>query len=1327
MLDKRKDKRITDFAWCRANRDPLAEAHRQYSNPVLQVPFVNSCSVSFVFTFLTTCSESKQTMSEIGEPKAVPDTNTSVSVTSVSISSHLEDETGVSSFLIPPPLEEGSPYAEEAFKILMLGEDSSTALSLNRPLPLVGREDELKRMLHAYERVLINCNQHLEKDRGAKPQPEVTRNAVFMFVHGDPGTGKSALVEEFRKRVLHETNQEHDLQKRILFVTGNSNEDSGSTSTDPFSTIIFVIEEICSHLLQQTDKELKKLKASLNQAMAGEGQLLVNMVPLLEEIVGPQPKPSESATSLLALNRFKVVLQNFLRIVCRPEYPIVFFIDDMQWVDSASMDLFSLLTLEKINHFMFIGAYRTHEIHNDHPLLDTIANIKQKGNSLLYVNLEPLDTDEAQQLVAEILNNSGQDVQQITSVLYQKTKGNPFHTIGAIDVMKHKGVVFYNSESKEWKCDIRKLEVEMEDAGNVVALLSSRLSSCAMDLQKVLHVAAFLPQTFELHLLASVLETIGSTVPLEDLSRLLDDAVVRGVLMNQMGSSSYSFKDKRIQRAAMQTICENERNIMALKIGRSFTDLYRKKGDSWMLFLAADHLNSIPFDMISAESDEKAIPDMVWTNIMAGEKSVRIAAFGPASIYFRQAVRVIEQDAMRWTNQYRTCVKLYSLAADVEFTIGSFERAHKYANEVLLNASDLSDKLPAYLAMSHGYGQRERHSDALHIGIKCLKALNQMPKGPFPVRAVYELGMSKKKLGKMQDQDFLMLPRCLLPEKILAMTVLINVSKNAFFCGEKFLSICSTLKAIKLSLTHGLCPASAMAFSNYAGRLCAIFNDQNYGKRMNAIAHQIAQMVDAKEYESQILFNTASYVNSWIEPIPRALDTFNQAYKAGCEAGDLTMGLLSLTAYNVYSLAAGLPLGPIVDDCRHIKCMIRIYDISSIESMFDSFCRLVVDLTEEGGHLSSLDERLDPPVGKKPDTSLTYRLIWLYLTRMMAAYFFGKYEAAEKASAALDKYAELDPSFATTTWALTFGSLIATARYRETKKAKYKKAAQVKIAGIKNLLKFRGLNVLHKYFLVEVDFASTFPTKKKGKEIQEDFDKAIGSAARSGYLQDAGIASELAGEYFIRNQDLFWAKHYFSNAYRSYESWGAAAKVKQLLHNRGSFIEKDSLGSGKMRASRSARVEMTQEIVEMHRTLDPSREVPKTLSSSDVLSKLSSASFMASDAFSNEFKPPPQEPRKSSAGDGESLHSLLSDSSVSTMSRSVVSKHSNSKAKARIEFASREIAKIRAAAAKTQRGKSIISSGTGQTLPTMESSSSIPESNDEQKNPGVPVISETSQ
>jgi predicted ATPase len=157
----------------------------------------------------------------------------------------------------------------------------------------------------------------------------------------------------------------------------------------PYHALAEALRELVQYFLMESDEQVQSWKIKLLKALGPNGQIVIDLIPELELIIGPQPPipvfgPAETQ------NRFNLVFQNFIKVFCEPEHPLVIFLDDLQWADSASLKLIQLLvTDEKIRHLLIIGAYRDNELEQSNPLYSFLQTLKTEGIEYSHRNLRP--------------------------------------------------------------------------------------------------------------------------------------------------------------------------------------------------------------------------------------------------------------------------------------------------------------------------------------------------------------------------------------------------------------------------------------------------------------------------------------------------------------------------------------------------------------------------------------------------------------------------------------------------------------------------------------------------------------------------------------------------------------------------------------------------------------------------------------------------------------------------------------------------------------------------------------------------------------------------
>src|SRR5215475_8563778 len=228
------------------------------------------------------------------------------------------------------------------------------------PEKLYGRDREIATLLSCFDRII----------KTGVPE--------LVLVSGYSGIGKSSVVEELHKVLV---------QSRGLFASGKFDQYKRDI---PYATLAQAFQSLIRPLLSKTEAELRQWREELLVALEPNGRLIVDLVPELKHIIGEQP-PVPELPPQDAQGRFQLVFRRFISVFARPEHPLALFLDDLQWLDAATLDLLEdLLIRSDLRHLMLIGAYRDNEVNATHPLMRKLDAIRQAGAILQDIVLTPL-------------------------------------------------------------------------------------------------------------------------------------------------------------------------------------------------------------------------------------------------------------------------------------------------------------------------------------------------------------------------------------------------------------------------------------------------------------------------------------------------------------------------------------------------------------------------------------------------------------------------------------------------------------------------------------------------------------------------------------------------------------------------------------------------------------------------------------------------------------------------------------------------------------------------------------------------------------------------
>jgi serine/threonine protein kinase/signal transduction histidine kinase len=405
------------------------------------------------------------------------------------------------------------------------------------PQKLYGRERELEILLAAFERV------ETEQKSSFLPVSNLTfKPAEILLIAGEAGIGKSSLVAEIYTNIT---------AQRGYFIKVEFNK---FYSNIPYTAMINACQELVGQILTESQAKLKVWRVRFLEAFSDQGQIIIDVIPQLELIVGKQPTPPELGEKESA-NRFTMIFERFIRVLGSKDHRLVIFLDNLQWVDSTTLKLIELIISNTDPQYLFlIGAYRTQEINSNHPLMKTIEKLGQEQITINQINLAPLKLESITELIADTLQTHSHRVKYLAELVFCKIGGNPFFIKEFLNIIYAETLVTFNLESLSWEWDIEQIKV-MKITDNLVELIISKLKKLPKSTQQVLGLAAYIGSNFDLNTL-SIVCTQSPTEIFKDLTLAVQSEFIlpTSELDEQLLIQNYKFSHDRVQEAAYNLI-----------------------------------------------------------------------------------------------------------------------------------------------------------------------------------------------------------------------------------------------------------------------------------------------------------------------------------------------------------------------------------------------------------------------------------------------------------------------------------------------------------------------------------------------------------------------------------------------------------------------------------------------------------------------------------------------------------------------------------------------------------------------------------------------------
>jgi predicted ATPase/signal transduction histidine kinase/DNA-binding response OmpR family regulator/tRNA A-37 threonylcarbamoyl transferase component Bud32 len=981
---------------------------------------------------------------------------------------------------------------------------------LQIPQKLYGRESEIDTLLATFERV-------------ANSKTEI------LLVAGYSGIGKSVLVKEIYKSLT---------AKLGYFISGKFDQFQRNI---PYSAIVNAFKELVQQLLTESTTQLTQWKERILTALGPNGQVIIDVLPEIELIIGKQPPvPQLGATE--SQNRFNLVFQNFMRVFCQPECPLVMFLDDLQWVDSATLQLFELITTDKENTALFlIGAYRDNEVDSTHPLITTLDKLREENVTIKQIILKPFAFEYINQLIAETLHQNLKQVSSLTDLVMRKTGGNPFFVNQFLHTLYEENLLKFIHKQREWQWDIDQIEA-LNITDNVVELMINKLKKLPESAQQVLRLAACVGNHFDLNTL-SVISEKSAHDTFQDLMPVLTEELILPLSEISLIIQQFKFLHDRVQQAAYALIDDNQKNALHLQIGRLLLKNTRTNALEEKIFDIVGQFNH----SIELLNNQNELLKVAQLNLMAGKKAKLATAYGAAGNYLTLGRKCLSETS--WESEYDLTLNLFIEALEVSYLSGDFKQMEQLAQVMLQHARTLADEVTVCQIKIKAYAAQNQHRIAIKIALNFLKRLNiNFPEEPTQEEVQFSLQKMQSSLYGKPIESLIDLPMMTNPQKILAMRVMETVSTPAYHVLPK-LMILLILKQVELSLKYGNVSESTFSYVCYGFILCGVVGDIESGYKFGQLALKLLNKLGENGLRARVLQIFNSLVRHWKEHVRETLQPLLGSYKIGLETGDIEFAAYSIYLYPYYSYSIGKELIILEPEIARYSHAVDRLKQKSILNWNNLLWQVVLNLMADSNNPCRL-------TGKVYDETIQLALLQqakdrtgihhLHIHKCILHYLFQEYAQAVKNAEIAAQHLD---GVTSTLWVVIFhfyDSLARLAAYPSLPQQE-QKAVLTKVSAnqqkMKLWAKHAPMNFQHKYDLVE---AERFRVLGKDGDAREFYDKAIALAHENEYLNEKALAYELAGQFYVLKGLPKIAQIYLHDAHYAYQQWGATAKVKDL-------------------------------------------------------------------------------------------------------------------------------------------------------------------------------------
>ena len=1031
----------------------------------------------------------------------------------------------------------------EAFE--MRQRDLSERLQI--PQKLYGREDDIQRLHEAFERVAM------------APNAEKEQHSELLLITGPAGIGKTSLIHELRPLVI---------EKHGYFISGKFEQFERNI---PYSAIISAFHSLIRQILSEPEERIAFWQGKILQALGSNGQVIIDVIPELEYIIGkqaviPELAPQESK------NRFIYTFRQFLQTFACPKHPLVIFLDDLQWADASSLKLLeSWMSGLGLRHTLILGAYRDNELDKALQLTFALDNLHQAGALVHTITLAPLTQKHVRQLLTDTLKREGARMDSLAELCFHKSRGNPFFLNQLLLSLYDSELLRVDRHREGWQWDLEQIQ-QAPIRENVVSLMAGKIQALPQRTQKLLGFAACIGTQFDLSTLAvvdkkfsniifkelwPVLQT-GLILPLDNSYKYIglykaESSTIPNT-KNQNPNTTFKFHHDRIQQAAYDLIEAEEREAIHLKIGRLLLLNISEDERREHIFDIVHHLN-LGKELLKNQRERNELAEL---NLLAGKRAKASAAYQPAFTFLQVGLELLDEAC--WKRNYDLALTLHEEKAEAAYLCGHFDKMSQLVLIVQQKARTLLDKVNIYeIEIQSRIAQNMLH-DAVMLGLQKLKCFGiEFPQEPSMFRILFRfLKLKLLLMSKSTEEELIELPDMTDPHKLATMRILRSIGSAAYLSSPKLLSLL-IIEGINLSLKYGNCSSSAFAYGGYGLILCGRTGDIETGYRFGEFALKLLNFLQIEELGTEMLF--AAFIRHWKKHAKSSLPLLRELYQTGQRMGNFEYAGFCASNYIYLSILTGNDLSELAQQTQEfVKFMVQLRPKTSFHHL-EHFFQAILNLlgrTKAPCFLSGdvYDEQVMIPFHHKVKDSGA--IFDVYFLKSYLCYLFQDYSNAIENSKIAREYiheivgAFLIPNF------YFYDSLICLASY---KKKSFRKRVAENQKMIAKWAYHAPMNYLHKWHLVEAERARILG---KHADAIGHYDTAIELAKKHEYLNEEALANELAAKFYQS-----WGKEkiaciYMQEALYCYTRWGALAKVEHLKQQHPGLVKFPSRPSTKI-------------------------------------------------------------------------------------------------------------------------------------------------------------------
>lgn len=999
-----------------------------------------------------------------------------------------------------------------------------TAGRLQMPDGLYGRAQQVDAISAAFDRVR------------SSGQTEI------LLVSGPAGVGKSSVVLELRR---------FQAARAGLFATGKFDQ---YTREIPYATVAQAFRGLVRQILSSGDADLNRWRCAIVEALGPNGQLMINLIPELALVIGEQPQapdlPPQEAKA-----RFHLIFIRLLKVFARSDHPLVLFIDDVQWLDAATIELIERITVDpEVESLLLICAYRDDAIHSGHPFEVARSAMLTGSRNVEELTLAPLKLLDLAQLLGDALGQQPISLEPLAGLVLEKTEGNPFFVSQFLSTMDEEGLLVFDDVRRSWHWETERIRAK-QITDNVAELVASKLVRLPSRTLEVVKLLASLGNSASLGTLSMITDKSGQQVV-----AILWEAVQERFLLRV--DDSYTFAHDRVQEAVYLLIPEEERAAIHLHIGRALLAKMSPARLHERIFEVTDQFGR-GLHLLGAGGEREQVAALY---LQAGGRAKRSAAYPSALRYFATGLELLSPKC--WDRHYSLLFELEIENAECEFLTGDYDAAASHLQTLSDLANNPVDGAAVVRLRASLYVALGNQDKAVEVGLAYLRNFDIVwVAHPTEDDLRAEIEKMRTLLAGRRVDQLVNLPKMTDRTWLATMDVLAYLILPAVLT-DSVLEALVYAQMVNLSLQHGNCDASCYAYASFNVAVGLRFGDYQLGGEFGNLGVQLVDDYGLNRFKARTYTCSSSYVIPWTRHLPTSIERTRIAMEVGIAAGDLVYASATAKVLVSNLLISGADLSVVQHQAEQSLALSRkagfglaadaaigqlllVRELQGLESSGPSEGETLPDKAAFQLRLEDVGEPLLLP------------LVWHRTHQMQLLYHAQKYEEAFRAERLVVKDLRVMRTFIDLAEYHFYAALIRAALFDSAASEQ----RELHVEAIRNHLDQIAIwerscpeNFGTRRALVAAEMA-----RIEGRQIEalKLYEEAIKAAEKYGFIQNEALSNELAARFYAARGLERSARGFLRSARSCYSAWGATLKVRQMdLAHPGLDSVVKSVGAG---------------------------------------------------------------------------------------------------------------------------------------------------------------------